>query len=286
MAIRLLRNALNSIVPTWLSNRVGLNSGFKVLYTIAVIGDCYLEGVWEGFQAALGIGTATALPYLGQARGLLQGPGESDTNFRGRLQNYLSTWEDAGKTELLLQTLQVYLTGQGTLGAGVLPTVTHITRQGYWTTLNPDGTFTRTLTLTPWDWDEALGADDGSGHYSGATVATWWADFWIAISPPSAGPIFPIYSGTDDPDWIANFGPLAVTGMAFKIPLATAFGILSLINLWKGAHAYCRAVIWPDAPFSPTTLDGTWGGWSKDVSGVQTPGRNTTYRFMIPPGGG
>ena len=289
MSIRLLRNALNSIVPTWLSNRAGLNSGFKVLYTIALIGDCYLEGVWEGFQAALGIGTPTAFPYLGQARGLLQGPTESDDSFTNRLKNWLATWEEAGSAEILAQQIQVYLVGQGTLGAGILPIVRVINRSGTWVTANSDGTTTK-VTGAPFNWDETLGWDDGTLHQLGEVVSGYWSDSWIVIAPNNSTPIFAPYTGTDDPAWLANFGPAATFGAGCQIPLAVANGILQLIHTWSGAHMWVRAVILAadNTSYSPgtPTADGTFGDWSKLVGGVQVPAREPTARFIIPPFGG
>jgi hypothetical protein len=40
---RLLRSAIKSLVPNWLSNVPGLNVGFKVLWSMALVGDVIIE---------------------------------------------------------------------------------------------------------------------------------------------------------------------------------------------------------------------------------------------------
>lgn len=288
---RLLRSALKSILPNWLADRPGLNVGFSFLYSIALVGDALIETSWEGLQAAFpGVGTDTALPYLGQSRGLIQGPTETNANYYKRLIAWLTTWQNAGQGLTMAQQLQGYLMGQGILGAGVVPTIRVVDRSGQWAIANSNGTTSHILG-SPFNWDGVNGYDDGFSHISPATVAGYWSDIWIIVAPATgSSPIFPYYTGTSDPAWIGNFGPSATFGGGMQIPLVTSNGMLQTISALKGSHTWVRGIIFaPDTTsFSPgtPTVDGTWGDWGKLVAatGVEVSAR-TIGRFIIPPQG-
>jgi hypothetical protein len=290
MGVRLLRNALAGMVPPWLANRAGLNTGYKVLYTVALLGDTLIETSWEGLLATFpGVGTLTALDLHAQSRGLLQGPNEPDASFVQRLIAWLVTWEQAGSAEILAQQIQIYMIGQGTLGTGVMPVVRIVDRNGNWVIANSDGTIT--TTSAPFDWDETLGWVDDVGQNPGATVSEWWSDMWIVIAPPTgSSPIYPLYTSTSDPAWLANFNGPKTLACGHQAPLNVVNGIDTLIATWKGAHVWIRCVIWPgdSTSFSPSTptADGTFGNFSKNVGGTQVQGRNATARYHIPPNGG
>lgn len=287
---RLLRNAINSVVTNWMANAPGINTAFKYLYTVALLGDCLLEQAWEGFLAALpGVGTPTANPLIAQSRGLLQGPNEPDASFIDRLIAFLVAWEQAGSAEILAQQIQSYLCGQGILGAGVYPIVRVVDRNGNWAIANADQS--TTFVSAPWDWDEVTGADDGKMAQPPVVLETWWADMWIVVAPPSGStPIYAYYTGTSDVHWLANFGPNAKLGGGHQVPLSVSNAIIGLIATWKGEHSWFRAVIWAtdSTSFSPSTptADGTYGNWCKNVGGVMTPGRSSSARYWIPAAGG
>jgi hypothetical protein len=286
-----LRDALASQVPKWLANRPGRNVGYRFLFAIAIMFDALLEMFRQSLLAAWpGLGTPTAIPAIADMRGLIQGPTEPTSIFQGRLVGWLDAWAEAGSASSLARQIQAYLIGQGNLGAGVLPIVRIVDRSGNWTIANADGSVTKTTTAA-FDWDTVLGADDGSGHQSGATVAAWWSDMWIVIAPPSGTtPIYTRYTSTSDPAWLANFGESATLGGGMQIPLAVASDLRRIVAAWKGAHTYIRAIIWPSdaTSYSPgtPTVDGTFGDWGKNVAGIEVPARPLAARFMIPSGGG
>jgi|HubBroStandDraft_5_1064220.scaffolds.fasta_scaffold109379_2 hypothetical protein len=290
MSPRMLRQALNTIIggTRWLANVPGANTGFKIAYSIARIGDLLIETAWEGMLAAMpGVGTPTALPLIAQARGILQGPSESNASFVQRLVAWLTTWAQAGSAEILAQQIQSFLVGQGTMGAGIYPIVRVVDRSGNWVIANADQSLTL-VTGVPFPWDNIGGWD----YHPGAAVSGWWSDMWIIVAPPTGSePIWPLYTGTSDPAWLNNFGANKATlGGGHQAPLSIAQSVLSLIATWKGAHTWFRAVIWPSNPtdFSPgsVTADGSFGNWSKNVGGVQTPDRLASARYWIPAVGG
>lgn len=295
MAQRMLRNALASLVPPWMAYRVGkgptppgLVNGFKVAYATARLADLFLETAWEGLLATMpGVGTPTALSLLGQARGMLQGPAEPNASYSARLTQWLATWANCGSAEVMAQQIQAYMTGQGSLGAGVRPIVRVFDRSGNWVTANPSGSLTLTTGL-PLPWDTVGGTD----KQSALVTSTWWSDMWIVIAPASGTtPIYPYYTGTSDPAWLANFGATPTLGGGLQIPLAVSQGLLSIVKTWKAAHTYFRAIILAEdttsfSPTGPSPADGYYGNWSLDVAGVQTPHRSSSHRYCIPPNGG
>jgi hypothetical protein len=287
MSYRGLRDAVKSIVPKWLSDRPGLNAGFSVLYTVALMGDAMIETVLEGVRASWpGKGTPDADPFIGQGRGLLQGPSEPSATYEARLRAWLTTWQNAGSDEVLLQVLQAYLIGQGSLGAGVQPIVRIVTRAGNWTVASSSGAITQSTGT--FNWDQALGWDDGTVHQPAIVVTGYWSDAWLVIAPATGStPIYPPYTSTSDPAWLSNFGPGAQLGGGFQIPLSVADGVRSIVNSFKAGHEWIRAIIWASdstsfAPGNPI-VDGTFGDWSKlSASGTQVQARvSGNARYLI-----
>lgn len=288
---RLLRSAIKSLVPNWLSNVPGLNVSFKVLYAIALVSDVIIENGYQGFLATLpGVGTATALPLHGQTRGLLQGPNEPNASFAARLLRWQQSAQNLGSDEELVHQIQAFMTPS----AGPLPTVRIVNRAGGWVTANPDGS-TSTTVDTAWNWDGVLNPER----------ASWWSDHWIIVTPSP----FATYANTSDPAWTGAWARYdgSALGAGHQVPRQYVDGILSIVDFVKGAHAWVQAIVWV-APangngplFVPGNLglagnpDGTWGHWSKNVGGTQVPARTTapvtgsgggSVRYWEPPGGG
>lgn len=280
---RNLRDALTSIVPNWLANRPGLNTGFKVLWAMALMCDVLIEVALQGLRAAWpGKGTSTALPLVGQSRGLIQGPNEPDASFAAWCRAWLTTWFNAGSAELLAQNIQRYLTPS----SGPLPVVRVVDRQGQWVTANADGSTTFQVD-TAWNWDSV----------SNPERASWWGDIWIVIVPSP----YAVYANLAA--WSGVWGVPNSTGLGHAVPQSDVDNILSTVSTWKGLHNYVQAIIWTTNTvlFVPGSLsasgnpDGTWGTWSKVVNGVQVPARNASpsvgqgggsVRFWEPAKGG
>jgi hypothetical protein len=351
---------LTRFIPNWQR----LNVGFKWLWSMALPIDIEYELTLQGINDwAPGSPNAslTALPYIANSRGLIQGEAETADHFALRLINWRTNGlavappatpkvgSQIGRQEVLALQIQQFL--------GNTPMVRVIERifstsgapTANYVTANPDGT--TTTQVAAWDWDSISGftgsATDGSyagtlavwtpshvyalntqiisdgangflykatavagSHTSGTTEPafptavggtvidnaganqiTWknvgvapaftrafWSDFWVVIYPST----YP--QGT-------SITPL--TGQI--VPATSRNAILAILAQYKGAHTWCRAIIWsynatlfdPANPSAAGNPDGTWGNESKIVAGSQVPARNIVdARYWIPNDGG
>lgn len=265
-----MRNALNALVPNWLSNRPLLNTGYKFLWSLAVIADCLIETCGQGFMAAFpGVGTNTALPLIGQARGLIQGPNEPNSNFITRCQNYLADHNNQGSPQELVKQLQAYLWPV----TGPLPTVRVVDRNGNWCSINSAQVISETID-TNWNWD-------GTSHPWHNQAPTWWADIWIIVNPSA----YATYTSLADTAFIAAFENQGNgSGLGHQVGRADVSNILAIVKNWRGAHNYVQAIIWCTDPaiFVPGSLGtagnptGVQGNWSTTVGGIRVPSRTVT----------
>lgn len=274
-----LRDALRNIVPNWLSNRRGLNVAFSVLYVIAMMCDFLIEAMIQGVWAAWpGKGDPSALPYIGQSRGIPRGLSESDASYAARLIGWLTTWVESGSDALLIQLLQIYLGGN-------LP-VRIVDRAGQFTSIDAAGNVTFTTDAT-WNFDSV----------EFPVRAGWWSDLWVIVYITDGR--WPPYTATlSDSAWLAAWGTYNGFAVGMQVPVAVAQGIVSITHTFKGAHAWLEAIVFTTdtALFIPGALtsgfpDGKWGNWSRQIAGVQTPARATVssggvLRYMVPNNGG
>lgn len=267
------KDTFGSYVPKWLSNRPGRNAGFRFLWSMIVGLDMLLETARQGVLAAWpGKGTPTADPLIGQSRGLLQGENETAAHFEERCIRWLTTWENAGSDEELANEIQQYI--------GNTPEVRIVTRAGNWTILSSSGVFSY-VTGVPLNWD--------SQTYP--AYSSRWSDIWIIISPcewPVTGPTLASLVGV--------WGTYQGVGTGHACGRAAVDAILSLVQLWKGAHCYVRAIVWTYDPTKmnpayPASLpDGNWGKWGKNGAtflGLTTyvASRDPALRFWEPANG-
>lgn len=269
-----LRHALNSIVPNWLSNRKGLRTGFTILWVIALICDELLQACLEGLRAAFpGKGDPSALPYIGQSRGILQGALEPNDHYATRLRAWLDTWTNAASAEIMGLQIQGFLYGVAPLGAN--PTIRIVDRSGNWVTINPDGSTTFSFDST-WNWD-SISNPERSGY---------WSDIWIIVYPT----IWLTYTTMADPNFRAAWGTYQGFGLGHEVPRSYVDGILRIVSVWKGAHVYVQAIIWsydstlfiPGALTNPGNPDGRWGKSYKVVGTSSVASRNNNARYWIP----
>lgn len=276
MAFRGLRNAVASVVPKWLSNRLGLNVGYKILFAAATQGDIFLEYAIEGVQAwmpglTLGapgqaLDASTALGIMGASRGIQQGPGESDASFVIRLRMWLDLWRLAGRPGGMLLALLGYMLPSK-------PLVRTVDNSGNWYTylLNATPFATRppgTPTLSTlsngdghpnWRWD-SLGPFWQYGF-------AWWRVWPIIYSP--AGSVFPVPTAK----W-GTFHWGDGTCWGWGGTAAQAQSLLSLIRQWKAAHVLVQLIVSYDATYflptsnfaDPGMPDGHWGMFGKVVT--------------------
>lgn len=272
--IRGLRDAVKSFVPVWLSNRVGKNNGFKFIYTCALMCDILLtyavEGIYSWFPGyALGasnltVDQASALPMTGRSRGIPQGIGEPDVSYAARLVPWLDDWKEAGSSEILLKMLWAYL--------GSAPRMRIIDRSGNWVTIDNGGVTSKT-TSSAFDWDSV----------SNPERAGMWSDMWIVVYPDQFG---------QRPGTLGALTGDDGNGIGMLVPHVEADTLRAILQLWKGAHVFLRAVIFTtnSALFDPTDVStcpqGTWGQWSNVEAGsgsrVASGRRLNDCRFLEP----
>lgn len=287
-----IRHALAGIVPNWLSNRPPFNTGFKILYAIALVFDVLVEMMLQGVYAAMpGKGTPTALGFIGQGRGILQGLAETNVDYAKRLRNWLTFWYNAGSGEVLAQMIQSFLPNS--------PRVTVIDRSGNFVIANQNGTtaFQRDAT---WNWD----------GISNPERMGWWSDIWVIVWPDPWA-TWEIGGGGGATGWTNTAakaqwhtgGPQGM-GIGHQVPRVAVDGIYQIVSTWKGAHTFLVAIVFTTVQglFSPGTLgtggnpDGTWGRWGKFDGTKWVPSRTReltvagTYvghcRYWTPGNGG
>jgi hypothetical protein len=262
MSVKGFRDSFKSYITKWLSNRVELSVAYRFLWSMIVPFDVMMQGIIEGTQAALpGRGTATAIPLIARARGLLQGESETVDHFVARLVAWLETYDGAGSDVQLVTQIHEYL--------GNSPLVRVVDRAGNWVSIAADGTISRASAA--WDWDSI----------SNPERAGYWSDLWIIVYPC---------------EWpVTGIGALVDShelGIGHAVPRVAAQAITGLVAQWKGAHTRVRAIIWsydatlfdPGDMAAPGNPDGHWGRWGKRVIGDSVPARNTTCRYWIPDG--
>jgi len=278
VSFRGVRDALRSIIPNWLADRLSNNTGYKVLYTIALLADGIIEVALQGLNAAWpGAGTPTALPLIGQSRGIIRGSGESDAAYEARLQQWNTLWQNAGADETLAQLIQTYL------GNNLVVRV--ISRSGTFVTANADGTTTKAID-TSWNWDTAYNPER----------APWWSDIWVVVYLDTR---WPRYTYLSDTAWRSAWGTRQGFGIGHQVPRDAVDDVLNIVATFKGAHTWVEAIIWTTdtALFVPGSLGvggnptEYWGGFGADTGASEVPARtdNSTggyTRYWIPAKGG
>lgn len=257
------RTAIRRILPPWLRDRVTIQktTGYRLLASYACLLDAAMQVAIEGLQSTLPrFGTPTALPFHGRDRRIFRGPNQTHADYAAQLTEWLLYWREAGNAWSLTRNLQKYLSPGN-------PKIRVVTRNGFWTTLLPDGSleFHRN---SAWNWDSVTHPGN-SGK--------WW-HIWVIVYEPhlsTAGTW-----GIDADKW----GQEKAFGN--ETSKANVEMIKTLIQQWKGAHAHVVSLIWTyDATkFDPTVnasfpTDGLWGFWHKIVSnqGIESRFANARY---------
>jgi hypothetical protein len=254
--IRNLRHSVASYSPRWLANRLGLTVGAKVLYTLAAVLDIMLEVENQGLYAQLpGLGTNTALPYIGFSRGIMRGFAESDLSYSNRLIQWLDLWRGAGRpVGMLLAVLGLF--------SPVSLTVRVVDNSGNWYWYNLGQTPMPPGATTPLPPNVLL--QQGNWNWDG-NAASWWRMWVIVYVGPLSWTV-----GSAGPHW-GDGGHWGDAGRLWGITGATAGQIQALrvlVKQWKAAHVWVPNIILTanTARFDPTHAagggvnpDGTWG---------------------------
>lgn len=255
------RDILRDAVPWWLSDRPGLNVGFRYLWSVVAPLDAAMEVLEEGINASRpGVGTPTALAAIGRTRGILRGFGETEAHYAARLNQWLDTWRLAGSQLAVASQLHENIVNR--------PRVRVVNRAGTWTMVDQSGAVT-TGTMT-WNWD-SVSNPERSGN--------WWEQWIIVYPAPWA--LAPNRGARTRGDQ---------SGIGHLVSRAEYDAVKNLLSSWTSAHTFIRTVIFTSDgtlfdPATPSSLpDGTWGQWSLPGSSPRVRGgRNlTSCRYWEP----
>jgi hypothetical protein len=258
---RQLRDQLRELVPWWLSDRkytTGQTVGFRFLWVLVALLDAFIDYAVQGLLAALpGLGTYTALPYIGRSRGIIRGRLDTDASYAAKLTKWLDKWASAGASHQLAIELQEYL--------GTSPRIRVFNRHGQVVTLDPDGTLTRDTCA--WDWD-SVSHPARAGYWSELFVVIYGDPFTVTRSTIGVGTTIGAKRG------------LGLNHACTRIENAAARGVFAQ---WKSAHSKIRVAIWcsDDDLFDPDDAgslpNGEWGAWGTTGDAARVPSdRNYT----------
>jgi hypothetical protein len=232
-------DSLNELVPAWLVDASPAPSwGYRFKGVLELISSSAVETMLEGSLAFAGLGTPTALPYLGDERDVVRGRLDTDAQYQVKLSQWIQRAKDKGSAYRIAKDIWEYL---GNARVRV------ITRWGFWIDIATNGTLT--TYNASWNWD-SVSNPERSGY---------WSDMWIIIGPATYALRTSVFGGT-----LHYAGD--TLGLGHQIPLSEA-DIMRKIASRHAAHSCVRAIIWTsDAtrfnPASPGTMpDGTWGMW-------------------------
>lgn len=268
MANLSFRVGVRRLIPPWLRDRTQLakTTGLRLLASFGCVLDALVQLGIEGVQSSMPThAPASALPFLGRDRRIIRGPLQSNADYAEQLTHWIAYHQQAGNAPTLARMLQRYL------GPSPYPMVRVVTRSGFWTTLNPDGSLSFAHG-TAWDWDSVTHPERAGN-----------TDIWVIVYEPSLPE-----AGT----WGDGGEGYWDEAKAWDHDTSTenAQRIRDLLEQWKGAHAFVRALIfaYDAASFDPADsgtypTDGLWGHWSKLVGGVQRPSRLDTAHYWETP---
>lgn len=259
-----LRDGIRRFVPPWLSDRFqsGRTVGFRLLWTVGLVLDAMVEGAQQGTIARMpGLGTVTALPYVGRDRRIVRGFDETHEGYASRLQGWREAHQISGHAFAILEQIAGYLAGYPMLSRVV-------TNSGFWWSRNADGVFSWQRPTSPsnWDWDGESG----------------WSRFWVILYPPASLWLpYPTYAAGSKKWGEGTWGTTATREQVDQIR--------ALVQDWKHPSSQCNGIIIafdPDS-FNPTTPGGLgsglpfgeWGNWSVGGNGTRTKARLDTARY-------
>jgi hypothetical protein len=186
-----------------------------------------------------------ALPYHARDRGIVRGPLEPASSFRGRLLLWLEAWRGAGVGRALLDQLAGYLSPNAC-------TIRLWTQIGVVYTLDSDGQFSVERAAGTWDWD-------------GQT--SLWARFWVLFYPQNDLPWARDGLWGDGGTWGTENETWGSTATTQEVA-----SIRAIIDQWKPAGALCKniLIVFGEGAFDPTNAsglpDGTWGEYWDSAS--------------------
>lgn len=251
MKIR-LRDILAQILTPWMADRPGLTVMYRLLWSLVSPLDWLLQTAYEGVQAAWpGVGTSTALPYIGRSRGITRGQLEADASYATRLRSWLDDWARAGSAEAVAFQIHTFLSSR--------PAVDVITRSGVRVRCSTTGVLTKD-TVT-WNWD-GTSNPERVGYWSELFIVVYTTQFTAA----------PVWGASRT--WGSGIG-LGDTNTSSEYDT-----VASLLAQWKAAHTFVRCLLVNTNGALPVP-NGNWGMWTTPGTGTNVPSsRDVTNNFF------
>lgn len=273
-----------ALSPPWLLK----DNNEKYMRNLGNAIDTIVDKVKQGVEARLpGVGTVTALPYIGLDRMMPRAPTEADNEYITRLREAYDTWQRAGSRPTVLRQVNTYLGTRVARFINQVPLVLTVGNSqdddiaswdwyyGYDAITDPLNFVKEPqralINPTNWNWD---------GTYP------WWRTWLVICAAPGStiGPEATWGSGTwnqSGGSWGLNIGP------------EFADGLTATVRLWKSANTFYPWIIihfnpglGAGAPYSPNSgqgsgnPDGTWGRWGKLVGTTYVAARPNDSRFL------
>lgn len=269
-----------ALSPRWLNE--GNN---KKLMT--VLGDSQDDGIDKMRQAMKahlpGVGTVTALPFIGDDRVLPKGNGESDVAYAARLRMAFQTWQHAGSARAVMSQCVVY--------AG-----NYITRPANWGQLTQSIHDSGGNAWTTWDtyqYNSDVAQPPNhitvAGNWNWDNTYDWWRT-WLVINSTPGSTIAPARP------WGSGAWGEAGISWGFNVTSEFFSGMRRIVRQWKSAATYYPWIIFtfdggdgtsvvpifmPNNAAGVGNPDGTWGRWGTVVfGGNYAPSRPSTLRFV------
>lgn len=250
-------DVLRAILPKWLTERPTFKNAFRMLFTMVSRLDAGTEILVQLTNARYpGVGTPTALPLIGQSRGLIRGLADTNASFALYLRQWLQLWKHAGQQAALAKAVAHYL---GNVK------VKSVNRGGTMVTVDTDGTVTTEYGVA-WDWDSKSNPEK-AGH---------WSELWLIVYTPP---------WPRDGQWgVGEKWGANTLGFGHDVPRVDVDAVRGLLADWKRNSSRVNCIIFTyDAtlfdPTTPSTMpDGYFGKWSKDDPA--NPGRRIRSRFV------
>jgi hypothetical protein len=255
-----LRDSQYNVSPPFLQGFVSS----RYMYAFGAVLDAMVEAAWQGVRARFpGLGTPTALKYVGADRNLDRYASETDDQYAARLRAAFDTWRTAGSAASILNQLAGYF--------GNPPSpffIRIVTNSGVWYTWQDGAVVRHVSSPNNWNWD----------GYS----TRWWR-FWVIVDCSTTHPFRDEGTWGDGAVW-GDGGTWGSTAQASDVS-----ALQSILRKWKPANAQCVNIIlsFDNTLFDPSLAagdpklpDGNFGNWGKQVSGVVVPARFSSAAYF------
>lgn len=263
------RDAVKTFSPPWLIGFV-TNVGERFMYSLAIIFDGFWDEETQGVKARIpGIGTPTALPFIGRDRNIERGFQEPNVGYAARLKIAFDTWQTAGNSFTLMSQILAYVTPDSF-------TIRTVHNNGLGTNSQWDtyaGFVKFIKTPGNWKWFSTNTADD------------WWKAFVVIY------PVAPLWQ--PGPNWGdpgVNWGQPSNRSWGSTATTDQVSSVRSLVRKWKPANTIVPYVIisFNAAAFDPTLAypnallpNPDWEFYSKNVAGTQVRTRRSDARYWL-----